>query len=270
MRGLHKPNSLNVYRTNVLPGGRTSFLSPCINEVHIKEIFDKWTSSSRTYKETDLQEDNLGRNIFQRSKEDEKAALSIEDQVFLEIRNKNVYMNEANNLVAPLPFRFPRRRLPNNREQAAKHLSSLCCTLEQKPNMKKQYSDFMQIFEAGQAELAPPLRENQECWYLPTFGIYHPQKPDQIRMVFYSSAKHKGISLILFLESLFASAKSQLQSQRMCNKCFTVSLSVKTTVTFLRFLWFEDNDFTKPVTEYRMTVHVFGNSPSPAITIYGL
>lgn len=53
----------------------------------------------------------------------------------------------------------------------------------------------MQIFEAGQAELATPLRENQECWYLPTFGIYHPQKPDQIRMVFDSSAKHKGISL---------------------------------------------------------------------------
>lgn len=39
---------------------------------------------------------------------------------------------------------------------------------------------------------------------------------------------------------------------------------------FLRFLWFEDNNLTKPVTKYRITVHVFGNSPSPAVAIYSL
>lgn len=39
---------------------------------------------------------------------------------------------------------------------------------------------------------------------------------------------------------------------------------------FLRFLWYENNDFTKPLTEYRMCAHVFGNSPSPAIATYGL
>lgn len=39
---------------------------------------------------------------------------------------------------------------------------------------------------------------------------------------------------------------------------------------FVRFLWYEGNDPTKVIREYRMTVHVFGNSPSPAIAIYGL
>ncbi len=39
---------------------------------------------------------------------------------------------------------------------------------------------------------------------------------------------------------------------------------------FLRFLWYENNDFTKPLIEYRMCAHVFGNSPSPAIATYGL
>lgn len=39
---------------------------------------------------------------------------------------------------------------------------------------------------------------------------------------------------------------------------------------FLRFLWFEDNDPSKDVKEFRMKVHVFGNSPSPAVAIYGL
>lgn len=45
------------------------------------------------------------------------------------------------------------------------------------------------------AEIAPPLAENEECWYLPFFAVYHPQKPGQIRVVFDSSAQHQGISL---------------------------------------------------------------------------
>ncbi len=37
---------------------------------------------------------------------------------------------------------------------------------------------------------------------------------------------------------------------------------------FLRFWWYEDNDLDKGITEYRMKVHVFGNSPSPAVAVY--
>ena len=39
---------------------------------------------------------------------------------------------------------------------------------------------------------------------------------------------------------------------------------------YLRFLWFKDNDTRKNIVEYRMRVHVFGNSPSPAVAMYGL
>ena len=39
---------------------------------------------------------------------------------------------------------------------------------------------------------------------------------------------------------------------------------------FLRFLWFEGNDLSKPIIEYRMNVHLFGNGPSPAVATYGL
>ncbi|XP_054611777.1 uncharacterized protein LOC129169411 [Dunckerocampus dactyliophorus] len=39
---------------------------------------------------------------------------------------------------------------------------------------------------------------------------------------------------------------------------------------FLRFLWYEDNDLNKGVVDYRMRVHVFGNSPSPAVAIFGM
>ena len=39
---------------------------------------------------------------------------------------------------------------------------------------------------------------------------------------------------------------------------------------FLRFLWFEDNNPRKPIAEYRMNVHLFGNGPSPAVATFGL
>ena len=39
---------------------------------------------------------------------------------------------------------------------------------------------------------------------------------------------------------------------------------------FLRFLWFEDNVTGKPIVEYRMNVHLFGNGPSPAVATFAL
>ncbi|XP_036003031.1 uncharacterized protein LOC118566091 isoform X1 [Fundulus heteroclitus] len=39
---------------------------------------------------------------------------------------------------------------------------------------------------------------------------------------------------------------------------------------FLRFLWFQNNDLSKAIVDYRMNIHVFGNSPSPAVAIHGL
>jgi hypothetical protein len=39
---------------------------------------------------------------------------------------------------------------------------------------------------------------------------------------------------------------------------------------YLRFFWHQDNDFSKPLIEYRMTSHVIGNTPSPAVATYGL
>lgn len=51
------------------------------------------------------------------------------------------------------------------------------------------------LLENGHAERAPEPELNREYWYLPIFGVYHPQKKDRIRMVFDSSAKYQGVSL---------------------------------------------------------------------------
>ena len=39
---------------------------------------------------------------------------------------------------------------------------------------------------------------------------------------------------------------------------------------FLRFLWYKDNDPDGPVVDYRMRVHLFGNTSSPAVATFGL
>ena len=122
--------------------------------------------------------------------------MSVEDQAFLGMMDREVFVDDSNSWVAPLPFREPRHRLLNNRMQAVKRLVTLRRMLEKKPDMKEHLIALMQkIFEAGNAEPAPPLSKEQECWYLPICGVYHPRKPSQVLAVFDSSAKHDGISL---------------------------------------------------------------------------
>ncbi|XP_014671055.1 PREDICTED: uncharacterized protein LOC106811851, partial [Priapulus caudatus] len=137
------------------------------------------------------------------------------------------------------------------------------------------------VIDNKHAEVAPLLKENEECWYLPLFGVYHPKKPGKIRGVFDSSAIYEGLSL----------NKVLLKGPDLTNSLIGVLLRFRqehVAVTgdieqmfycffvredhrnFLRFLWYKDNDPKKNLIEYRMCKHVFGNSPSPAVATYGL
>lgn len=282
----HKPSTVDVFRTNVLHNGRPSLCEPCPNQIQVKE---KLSSKDHAISlqgchlyPTTCPEYLLGNNIFKRTQDDEKVAPSIEDRAFIKLMDKEMFIDSSNSWVAPLPFRIPRQRLPNNRDQSMKRLLSLHQTLKRKPQMQEHFVTFMQrIFDAGHAEPAPPVKENEEVWYLPIFGVYHPRKPGQIRVVFDSSAQYKGLSLNQVLLSgpdLNNSLLGVLLRFRKEAVAFTADIEqmfhsfvVRADHrNFLRFLWFEDNDPSKDVTEFRMKVHVFGNSPSPAVAIYGL
>ncbi|XP_063758693.1 uncharacterized protein LOC134877201 [Eleginops maclovinus] len=284
---VHKPSKVNVYRTNVLNNGRTSYLQSCPNSIHVKEDYGGMAPHhSTTLPAGDVNTslhvdtDNLGSSVFDRSKDDNKLALSIEDKAFLAIMDTDVYQNEENSWVAPLPFRAPRRRLPSNRQQALKRLCSLRRTLEKKPETREHYIKFMQkMLDSDQAELAPALDKEKEHWYLPTFGVYHPKKPTQIRVVFDSSAECDGTSLNNVLLSgpdlnntllgvLLRFRKERVALTADVEQMFYCFVVREEDRDYLRYLWYEDNDIDKNVTEYRMKVHVFGNSPSPAVAIY--
>lgn len=123
-------------------------------------------------------------------------ALSIEDEKFVELMDKDFKKNADGQWEAPLPFRTQRPPLSNNKLQAINRASALDRSLRRNPTKKEHVSTFMdKIFEKGHAEEVPPLPDNKERWYLPMFGVYHPQKKDSIRMVFDSSAKFNNVSL---------------------------------------------------------------------------
>ncbi|XP_034163934.2 uncharacterized protein LOC117598271 [Pangasianodon hypophthalmus] len=272
---VHRP-TVNTFKTNVLESGRHSIFQPCTSFMQVKETQQSCSMSNKTTEKT------LGQTVFSRTEHDNKPAPSMEDTAFLKVMDTNVYRNDANSWVAPLPFREPRQPLPNNKEQVVNRLTCLQRTLKRKPEMQQQYVAFMEkIFTNGHAEVAPPLREGDECWYLPTFGVYHPQKPNQIRVVFDSSARYSGVSLndVLLtgpdLNNSLVGVLLRFRKEKVAiladiQQMFHCFLVHDDHRNFLRFLWHKDNDVNKEIIEYRMKVHVFGNRPSPAVAIYGL
>eukprot|EP00079_Xenopus_tropicalis_P020479 XP_012811408.1 PREDICTED: uncharacterized protein LOC105946345 [Xenopus tropicalis] len=167
---VHRPTNINTLYTNTLENGRPSLFQPCPNRFLIKEI------QNNTYLTNLLGEsypcakddDHLGCNVFQRSKNDNQLSLSIEDKIFLEIMDQGP---DLNNKLLGVLIRFRKDPIAF-------------------------IADIQQMFHS-----------------------------------FLVREDHRN---------------------------------------FLRFFWFRDNDPAKDVLEYRMKVHVFGNSPSPAVAIYGL
>ncbi|XP_067306911.1 uncharacterized protein [Pseudorasbora parva] len=275
----HKP-AVSAFKTSVLENGRPSILRPC--EGFMKLIEDVSLGREQKNKPHKASLESLGLKVFNETESDNKPAHSMEDTIFLEIMDQEMYRDTSNNWVAPLPFRVPRQRLSNNREQVFTRFTSLEKTLWRKTEMRDQFLEFMKkIFDNKHAEVAPPLEENEECWYLPTFGVYHPQKPGSIRVVFDSSAKYFDTSLNGVLLSgpdlnnsligvLIRFRKEQVAVIADIQQMFHCFLVRRDHRNYLRFLWYRDNDMSKDIIDYRMRVHVFGNSPSPSVAIYGL
>ncbi|XP_076861369.1 uncharacterized protein LOC143514271 [Brachyhypopomus gauderio] len=283
LSGAHSPKTVNTFKTCFMENGRPSCMNPCLNVVKVKEDL------SQSFKQdipwscaTVRQEDHLGRTVFLRSDKDNHLSPSIDDLTFLQLMDKEFVGDNSGSWIAPLPFRTPRKQLPNNKRYAYERFMSLQRNFQRRPNMKKDFIEFMQgVLDNHHAERAPPLVDEKEAWYLPIFGVYHPQKPGKIRVVFDSSASFEGLSLNDVL----------LQGPNLNNSLLGVLLRFRKDLVavtadikqmfycfyvkdehrdVLRFLWFKDNNPENEVVDYRMTVHVFGNSPSPAVATYGL
>ncbi len=96
---VHRSASLSTYRTHVLDNGRPSLLPPCPNKLRVKEKFDIKPlpeialACDKTFVYNDYA---IGDTIFERSKDDNKVGLSIDDRCFLEIMDREMFMDESN------------------------------------------------------------------------------------------------------------------------------------------------------------------------------
>ena len=206
----------------------------------------------------------------------------MEDKLFIDIMDGEFGKDSDGKWCAPLPFRPTRPRLPNNRMLALRRAKMLHRNLLNDSEKRQHFTDFMEkLLANNHAEIAPPLKDNDECWYLPVFGVYHPKKPGQIRCVFDSSATYADLSLnkVLLqgpdlnnsLLGVLMRFRKNLVGASADIKQMFYSFNVREDHrNFLRFIWHKDNDLDKELIDYRMRVHVFGNSPSPAVAIYGL
>ena len=150
--------------------------------------------------------------------------------------------------------------------------------------MKDHCFTFMQkILDNGHAERVPinELHISRPTWYLPHFGIYHPQKPSKIRVVFDSAAEVEGISLNKLLLSgpdltnsllgvLMRFRRHPVAFMADIEQMFHSFLVEPEHRDFLRFLWYDGNNPEGEVVEYRMNVHLFGNTSSPAVATFCL
>jgi len=268
--GAHTPTEVNAFKTCIMDNGRLSYMRPCENLVKIKEDFSQTfqpNSSLPWPRSLKQQEALLGAKVFQRTEKDNQLAPSIDDLTFLQLMDKGFVKDESGSWVAPLPFRNPRKPLPNNRQQAYQRLMSLQRTFQKRPSMKEDFLEFMQgILDNNHAELAPPS-EGREVWYLPVFGVYHPHKPGKIRVLFDSSARFEGVSLNELLLQwpnlnngllgvLLRFRKEMVAITVDIRQMFYCFLVLEEHRDVLHFLWFKDNNPENEVVDYQMRVHL--------------
>ena len=137
-------------------------------------------------------------------------ALSQEDRRFLAIVEQGIHHCEDGHYELPLPLKETSPSLPNNQEVAVRRLSQLKRRSKSDQKYKEDYTTFMEnLIKNGHAERVPPDEcllqgssqdskssfDKGNVWYIPHHGIYHPKKPNKIRVVFDCSAEFKNETL---------------------------------------------------------------------------
>ena len=202
---------------------------------------------------------------------DDKPEDSLEDKMFRAKVEKSLTLVEGHYQMA-LPLRDG-VNLPNNKSQAVQRLQSLKRKFEKNPTFLHDYVDFMDtVFDKNYAEQVPVEqldRYDGKVWYIPHHGIYHPQKPQKIRVVFDCSARFLGVSLnsvplqgpdltSSLVEVLLKFRKEEVAVMADIESMFYQVLVDPADIDCLRFLWWPRGDMSKNPVVCRMHMHLFG------------
>ncbi|XP_026136037.1 uncharacterized protein LOC113113774 [Carassius auratus] len=208
-------------------------------------------------------------------------SISQDDVQFLQVLKEGVYHNECGHLEMPLPFKTS-PQLPNNKKLALVRLKHLKRKLDKDPQFKCDYRMFMEgVLRDGDAEIADEKLDMGNLCYIPHQGVYHPKKPNKIKVVFDCTDTFKGTALNDYLLTgpdftngltgvLCRFRKHQIAVMCDIEKMFNRFHVIREDQDYLRFLWWLNGDLNTEPREYRMKVHLFGASSSPGCGNYGL
>lgn len=245
-----------------------------VHRVAVKEIPAPSTTDVLRVLESDFNEKRY---------EDKDKYVSQDDVRFVQLLSDNIKQKEDGHYEMPLPFKSSSPpSLPNNKRLAAVRLQYLKKRLKANEQYSVQYKAFMdEMIIKGDAEPAPETPEGQTVWYIPHHGVYHPKKPEKLRVVFDCSAKFHGVSLndtLLTGPDMINSLLGVLCRFRkeavavICDieKMFHQFFVPPELRNYLRFLWWEGGDLEREPQVYQMAVHLFGAVSSPGCANFGL
>ena len=146
----------------------------------------------------------------------------------------------------------------------------------------QQYTKLIQeILEKGYAKESKSTPQGGRVWYLPHHGVYHPRKPDKIRVVFDCSSElnersvNKELLMGPDLTNQQIGVLTRFRQEKVAvmadiDKMYFQILVADEHRSLLRFLWWKDGDISKEIIDHGMCVHVFGSVSSGACSNYAL
>ena len=221
---------------------------------------------------------------FNDHEKDSDIAMSRNDSKALNIMEESIELNNHHYQLAMPWKQFP-PNLENDKPLAEHRLNLLKKRLAKENVTKERYSKFMNdLIANGHAKQVPIEEINNSSfpvWYLPHFPVYHPQKPDKVRVVFDCSAKWRGTSLndqllqgpdltnsLVGVLIRFRQEPIALMSdiEAMFYQVYVRPIDTNC----LRFLWWPDGNLEKAPVEFKMLVHLFGGTSSPSCANFAL
>lgn len=122
---------------------------------------------------------------------------------------------------------------------------------------------------------------NGHSWYIPHHGVFNPQTPNKLRVVFDCSAKYEGQSLNDYLlqgpdlTNTLVGVLCRFRNEPIAIVCDIEQMFHQFRVNYehrnyLRFLWWENGVTNNLPSEFRMCVHLFGVTSSPGCANFGM
>ena len=182
----------------------------------------------------------------------------------------------------PLRFRSNKMHFPNNRRLAESQLVSIKRRMLRDKPFAMRYKGFMEeLLLKEYGSKSKKSHNDGQVWYLPHHVIYHPHKPNKIRVVFDCSAEYKGRCLNKELlpgpdltnQLICVLLRSRKETIAYIPEIEKMYFQIRVAVehqNFLRFLWWKDDDFSKEPIDHKMCAHVFEGVFSVACSNYAL